>query len=67
MADEVVGWVDRRYPPCSLGLFTSLTQAQTFLEREDKTAFLQELAEQGELIANPVPDSLLLPSLAAAQ
>lgn len=66
IAEEVVSWVERRYPPCSVGLFTTLEHAQAFLEREDKLACLRELAERGELIANPVPDGLEVTTLAAA-
>jgi hypothetical protein len=66
VAEEVVSWVNRRYPHCSVGLFTTLEHARAFLEREDKLVLLQELAERGELIASPVPDGLQLTTLAAA-
>lgn len=66
IAEEVVSWVDRRYPPCSVGLFTTLEHARAFLEREDKLVFLREIAERGELIASPVPDGLRVITLAAA-
>jgi hypothetical protein len=66
-AEEVVSWVNRRYPPCSVGLFTTLEHARAFLEREDKLVCLRELAEREELIASPVPDGLRSITLAAAQ
>jgi len=66
IAEEVVTWVNRRYPPCSLGLFMTLERAHRFLEREDKLACFQELGANGELIASPVPDTLELGSLASA-
>ena len=34
------------------------SSARAFLESDDKLAFLQVLAEKGDLIANPVPDVL---------
>ncbi len=67
IANEVVRWVDRRYGPCSLGLFTSLENAHAFLESEEKIALLQELAGKGDLIASPIPDTLPLQTLASSR
>ena len=67
IADEVVRWVNGRYAPCSLGLFTSLESARAFLESDDKLAFLQVLAEKGDLIANPVPEALPLGTLVTSR
>lgn len=66
IAEEVVAWVNRRYPPCSVGLFTGLEGARAFLDAEDKLGVLRELAEEGELIADPVPGTLPLAPVAAA-
>lgn len=60
VADEIVAWVNDRYSPCSIGLFTSLEGARFFLESEEKLEKLRELAEKGDLIANPLPDTLPL-------
>ncbi|HVS84722.1 MAG TPA: hypothetical protein VHD91_03750 [Gaiellaceae bacterium] len=65
IAEEVVAWVNRRYPQCSLGLFASLEHARAFLASTEKLALLQELADRGELIAEPIPTTLPL-RLAAA-
>jgi hypothetical protein len=66
IADEVVGWVNRRYGPCKLGLFTSLEGARRFLEAEDKLSVLRELVEQEDLIADPLPATLPLATVPAA-
>lgn len=60
VAAEVVAWVDGRYGPCSVGLFASLDGARAFLASRDKAAALRELAERGDLIAEPVPEALAL-------
>jgi hypothetical protein len=67
IADEVVGWVNGRYGPCSLGLFTSLEGARRFLEAEDKMSALQELMEQEDLIADPLPATLPLATVPAGR
>ncbi|MGZ4356763.1 MAG: hypothetical protein ACXVY8_08400 [Gaiellaceae bacterium] len=66
-AEEVVSWVNGRYAPCSIGLFTSLEGARAFLETEEKMSALRALADKGDLIASPVPEALPLASLAAAR
>jgi hypothetical protein len=66
IAEEIVAWVDERYAPCSLGLFTSLDGTRTLLDAEDKVAALLELRANGDLIAEPVPSALPLTSLAAS-
>lgn len=59
IARDVVAWVNGRYGPCSIGLFTSLAGARAFLGTEEKGAVLRELAENGDLIAHPVPAASL--------
>lgn len=65
-AEELVRWVNGRYAPCSLGLFTSLELARAFLKSESKMPFLQQLAENDDLIANPIPDGFPLTELATS-
>jgi hypothetical protein len=65
IAEEVVTWVNRRHGPCSLGLFTSLERAREFLATNEKLALLEDLAMRGELIADPLPDTLSLGKIAA--
>jgi hypothetical protein len=67
IAEDVVAWVEGRYGPCSLGLFTSRDGARSFLDAEDKLAALLDLRENGDLIADPVPTALPLASLAATR
>jgi hypothetical protein len=64
VAAEVVEWAGARYRPCSLALFTSRAGARTFLDADDKRAALRDLHEQGDLIAERLPDRELLPALA---
>ena len=58
IAKEVVAWVNRKYPTCSIGLFTDVDGARNVISSRDKAATLRDLAEQGKLIANPFPGSL---------
>ncbi|HEX9014664.1 MAG TPA: hypothetical protein VF960_01525 [Chloroflexota bacterium] len=66
LARDLVDWANRRYPSCSLGLFTDLESARAFIASDDKGATLHELAGSGKLVANPVPESLV-GSLAGAR
>lgn len=59
-AKELTAWVDRKYPACSLGLFTDIESAKLFLASKDKLATLRELSRKGGLLADPVPKSLSL-------
>lgn len=58
IAKEVIAWVNRKYPHCSIGLFTDLDSARNLISSRDKVATLRNLAEQGKLIADPFPGSL---------
>lgn len=55
---DVVAWVNREYPPCSLGLFTDTDGARVLLESRDKPAAMRELTGEGRLIADPLPEQL---------
>jgi len=57
-AKELAGWVDRKYPPCSLGLFMDLDSARAFLSNQDKLAALLDIAGKGRLLAEPLPKPL---------
>ena len=58
IAKDVVAWVNRKYPPCSLGLFMDLDSARAFLSSQDKLATLRDLAGKGRLLADPLPKPL---------
>lgn len=58
IAEDVVAWVEREYPPCSLGLFVDLDGARTFLQSKDKEAALREIVAKDGLIAGPLPEPL---------
>lgn len=64
---EVIEWVNRKFQPCSLALFTDLEGAREFLGKSDKGEALAALASRGALWAGPVPDRLaqVLPVSAA--
>jgi len=59
IARSVVEWTNQHYPPCSLGLFMSLDSAKAFLASRDKGKALAEIRAKGDLIADPVPASLV--------
>lgn len=64
VAADIVAWANRKFLPCSLGLFTDLASARKFLAAPDKLKVLRELLAQGKLTADPIPEALarLLPS-----
>ena len=66
LAAEVVAWAGERYRPCSLALFTSRAGARAFLDAADKPAALRDLHEQGDLIAERVPDGAPFAALATS-
>lgn len=55
---EVVAWVDKKYGPCSLGLFVGLEDARAFLASKDKLSSLRSILAKGGLQAGPVPETL---------
>jgi hypothetical protein len=58
IARNVVAWIDRMYPPCSLGLFMGRESVKAFLASHDKGKTLGEISAKNDLIADPVPMSL---------
>jgi hypothetical protein len=58
LVDDVVAWVNARYDPCSIALFTDLEGARGFLARTDKRQALAALASRGALWVGAVPDAL---------
>jgi hypothetical protein len=58
IAKNVVAWTNRKYPPCSLGLFMGLGSARAFLAATDKTKAIRETVSKNDLIADPVPAGL---------
>ena len=57
-ASEVVSWVERRHRLCSLALFTSLGEARSILQVDDKGAALRDLVARGEVIVCRAPSTL---------
>ncbi len=58
IARNVVGWVNRTYASCSLGLFMDLDSARTLLSSQDKSTTIHDLVANGKLWADPLPASL---------
>ncbi|MGD0727898.1 MAG: hypothetical protein ABSB63_20275 [Spirochaetia bacterium] len=58
IAKNVVAWTNRKYPPCSLGLFMGLDSARAFLAATHKTKAMREIVSKNDLIADPVPAGL---------
>jgi hypothetical protein len=59
VARSVVEWAEAKYPPCSIGLFTSLPGAQAFVSASDKGEALRRLSRDGDLVAGPLPEALI--------
>jgi hypothetical protein len=57
-AKELVAWTNRKFPPCSLGVFMDLSGATEFLASKDKLAVLKDLGKQGRLVIDPAPEAL---------
>lgn len=56
---DIVAWVNREYPHCSLGLFTDLDGARALLRSQDKPAAIRDIvAGEGRLLADPLPEQL---------
>lgn len=60
IAKDVVAWVNRKYAPCSLGLFMDLDSSRALLSSQDKLATLRDLASKDQLLADPFPASLTM-------
>lgn len=58
ISKDVVAWVNRKYLPCSLGLFMDLDGARALLSSQDKLATIRDLIGKGRLLADPLPESL---------
>lgn len=56
--EKLVQWMERKHPPCSLGLFLDLGSAKALLASRDKLADLRESFAKGRLVANPLPEVL---------
>lgn len=65
VAEDVVAWENRKYPPCSLGLFVVFDGARDLLKSEDKLTAIRDMAEKGKLSSAPVPDALARPLAAS--
>ncbi|GIV64872.1 MAG: hypothetical protein KatS3mg046_132 [Bellilinea sp.] len=55
---EMVNWVNRKFFPCSLGFFTDVDSAKTFLAETDKMAVLKKLVAYGKVYLDPLPAAL---------
>jgi hypothetical protein len=58
VARTVVEWAQKKHGTVSLGLFLQKKAAQEFLAAEDKAKALQAASERGDLIMEPVPETL---------
>ena len=59
LVEEIVGWVNERFAPCSLALFTDLAGAREFLARPDKLEALRVLSSRGSLLTGAIPTPLV--------
>jgi len=58
MSKEMVNWVNRKFFPCSLGIFTDLATAREFIAASDKLAELKKLVAAGKVLLDPMPSEL---------
>jgi hypothetical protein len=58
VTQAVIDWVDRKYGPCSLALFTDVEGARVFLSAGDKVAALRKIAASQYLRVARVPPAL---------
>ncbi len=57
-AQWLVDWANRVHQPVSVGMFTDLAGARALAAAHDKLATLRDLAAQGRLLADPLPEPL---------
>jgi hypothetical protein len=58
ISKDLVEWVNRTYGPCSVGLFTDLDSARSFIASKDKLEALQSMLSKGKILANPLSEAL---------
>lgn len=58
MSKEMVNWVNRKFFPCSLGMFTDLASAKEFIAETDKLVLLKKLVANGKVHLDPLPTVL---------
>jgi len=58
MSKEMVNWVNRKFFPCSLGMFTDLATAREFIAEGDKLGALKKLVAAGKVLLDPLPSEL---------
>jgi hypothetical protein len=55
---EIVKWVNQKFTPCSLALFTDVANARIFLKNKDKGIAFQDMVRSGKLLVEPLPQAL---------
>lgn len=55
---EMVNWVNRKYLPCSFGLFTDIVSAKEFIAETDKLSVLKTLLADGKAFLEPLPQGV---------
>ncbi|NPV87326.1 MAG: hypothetical protein HPY45_15110 [Anaerolineae bacterium] len=52
---QLVEWVNKKYPRCAIGVFTSLEDAKRILKDEEKMKRIAEARQRGGLLIDPLP------------
>jgi hypothetical protein len=60
-ADEMVKWSNKKFQPCSLGLFVDVEGTSSVLTSSDKLVAFREIAQRGRLLVAPKQN--VLPSI----
>jgi len=55
---RMIDWVNKKYPKCSLGIFTTLQEAKQILKSDDKLELILQFRKEGKLFFEPVPEVL---------
>jgi hypothetical protein len=54
-SSELVSWVNKKFPKCSIGIFTNLEDARKILKSQAKIVSILDISKKGNLLIEPVP------------
>jgi len=56
---RMIEWVNKKYPKCSVGIFTTLKEARQILKSDDKLKLILQFKKEGKLLVEPIPEVLI--------
>jgi len=57
-AAELVNWINKKFPKCSIGIFTDLEDAKQILKSKEKLTSLLNAKQRGKMLVEPMPQAL---------